>query len=159
MDALQYYFLNYGYVVSVCRWPRLPFEPIFFPPKGTLRARYTNIKWGKFSQKHDEYMDKWWCLLAIKNYIFQPMTAIIKVWHLYCYKSYIYIYINKFSQKHNYEYMAKWWCLLTIENYMFRPIAAIIRFLQILTIRVIYESYIIYKYYGKKFVKTWWWPL
>ena len=37
------------------------------------------IRWGNFSQKHNyEYMAKWWCLLAIENYMFRPIAAIIR---------------------------------------------------------------------------------
>ena len=48
------------------------------------------IRWSKFSQKHNyEYMAKWWCLLAIENYMFWPVAAIIRFWQLSCYKSFI----------------------------------------------------------------------
>ena len=34
---------------------------------------------GIFSQKHNyEYMAKWWCLLAMENYMFRPIVAIIR---------------------------------------------------------------------------------
>ena len=42
------------------------------------------IRWGKFSQKHNYgYMAKWWCLLAIENYMFRPVAIIIRFWQLY----------------------------------------------------------------------------
>ena len=45
------------------------------------------IRWGKFSQKHNyEYVAKWWCLLALENYMFRPMAAIM-FWQFSCYKS------------------------------------------------------------------------
>ena len=53
-------------------------------------VRHPRCVWGKFSQKHNyEYMAKWWCLLAIENYVFRPIATIIRFWQLSCYKSYI----------------------------------------------------------------------
>ena len=41
------------------------------------------IRWGKFSQKHNyKCMAKWWCLLAMENYMFRPIAAIIRFWQL-----------------------------------------------------------------------------
>jgi len=41
-------------------------------------------RWGKFSQKHNyEYMAKWWCSLAIENYMFRPMVSIISFWQFF----------------------------------------------------------------------------
>ena len=84
------------------------------------------IKWVKFSQKHNyKYMAKWWCLLAMGNYMFLPIAAIIKFWQLLAIRvlyNIILYYIYK-----------------TIENYMFRHISAIIRFWQLLAIRVLYN--------------------
>jgi len=57
--------------------------------KGIKHTIWT-IKWGKFSQKHNyTYTSKWWCLLAIENYMFRPMVAIIRFWQLSCYKIFI----------------------------------------------------------------------
>jgi len=34
-------------------------------------------------------MAKLWYLLAMENYVFRPVAAIIRFWQLSCYKSYI----------------------------------------------------------------------
>ena len=45
------------------------------------RWRHTKIRWGEFSQKTQlQYMAKWWCLLARKNYMFRPIAPIFRFW-------------------------------------------------------------------------------
>jgi hypothetical protein len=89
-------------------WARLSRSPQLFntsstrqSPMVTPRTTRFNIKnsalhshiaiwWGKFRQKHSyKYVAKWWCLLAMENYMFRPVAAIIRFWHLSCNKSYI----------------------------------------------------------------------
>ena len=42
-------------------------------------VRMQNIRWVKFSQKHNyKYMAKLWCLLATENYMFRPIAAVIR---------------------------------------------------------------------------------
>ena len=43
---------------------------------------------GNFIQAHScAYMAKLWCSLAIENYMFRPVAAIIRLWQLSCYKN------------------------------------------------------------------------
>jgi len=66
--------------------PRSNTAQRYNPTDSTLQS----IMWGKFSQKHNcTYMAKRWCLLAIENYMFRPVAAIIRFWQLSCYKSYL----------------------------------------------------------------------
>ena len=49
---------------------------------------YCNLKIVRFFCR-TLYMAKWWCLLAMENYMFRPTAAIIRFWQLSCRKRYI----------------------------------------------------------------------